>query len=89
MNDLSRSSFFDPDRDYEYEPPPGLERPPLPQVLFDLEKPTFNDFWKIVKRKRNSSDQPWQKWEFLCCLQIKQKNSVFTVGITLLYLGKV
>ena len=46
---------MDENRDYEYEPPPGLERPPLPQVLFDLEKPTFNDFWKIVKRKRNSS----------------------------------
>ena len=33
--------------------------------------------------------QPWHKWEFLCCLQIKQKNCIFTVGITLLYLGKV
>ena len=42
-------------RDYEYAPPPGLERPPLPQVIFNLEEPTFNEFWKIVKRKRNSS----------------------------------
>ena len=38
-----------------YAPPPGIERPLLPQVIFNLEKPTFNEFWKIVKRKRNSS----------------------------------
>ena len=50
-----KSKYVVPNRDYEYEPPPGLEQPPLPQVLFDLEKPTFNAFWKIVKRKRNSS----------------------------------
>ena len=50
-----KSKYVDENRDYEYAPPPGLERPPLPQVLFDLEKSTFNDFWKIVKRKRNSS----------------------------------
>ena len=50
-----KSKYVDKNRDYEYAPPPGLERPPLPQVIFNLEKPTFNEFWKIVKRKRNSS----------------------------------
>ena len=46
-----KSKYVDENRDYEYAPPPGLERPPLPQVIFNLEKPTFNEFWKIVKRK--------------------------------------
>ena len=83
-----KSKYVDANRDYEYEPPFGLEHPPLPhwQVLFDLEKPTFND---LNCEKEKKFILPWHKWELLFCLQIKQKNSIFTVGITLLYLGKV
>ena len=35
---LKWREYVDEDRDYEYEPPPGLERPPLSQVLVYLEK---------------------------------------------------
>ena len=82
-----KSKHVDANRDYEYEPPPGLERPPLPQVLFDLEKPTFNDFWKIVKRKRNSSSPGINGNSYV--VYKSSKKIAFTVGITLLYLGKV
>ena len=39
-----KSKYVDENRYYEYAPPPGLEHPPLPQVIFNLEKPTFNEF---------------------------------------------
>ena len=51
---LFKSKYVDANRDYECAPPPGLMRPPLPQVILNLDKPPFHDFWKIRKRKRNS-----------------------------------
>ena len=39
--DFFKSKYVDEHRDYEYAPPPGLERPPLPPVLFLFGKAYF------------------------------------------------
>ena len=68
-----KSKYVDENRDYEYAPPPGL----FSQVLFDLEKPTFNDFWKIVKRKRNSSSPGINGNSYVVYKSSKKKKLIY------------
>ena len=42
-----KSKYVDENRDYEYAPPPGLERPPIPQVILNLESQRSTTFGNL------------------------------------------
>lgn len=48
-------TYRDENRDYVYSPPPGLERPQLPEHVFSLRCPTEKELNRSVKRKRNGA----------------------------------
>jgi len=50
-----RETYSDPNRDFKYDPPPGLPRPEKPKIPFDVNFPDLAYFTKICWRKRNAS----------------------------------
>ena len=48
-------TYGDEGRDHKFEPPPGLERPKLPDSLFASRCPTLKELIRSVKRKSNGA----------------------------------
>jgi len=45
------TTYRDPGRDYKYQAPPGLPRPPLPSFAFDSRPPSKEELAATVRRK--------------------------------------
>ena len=65
-------TYTDDDRAHKYEMPPELQqqRPPLPEYLFDVEVPSYEDMVSQLNRKKNSSSPgrsalPYLVWKRL------------------------
>ena len=47
--------YRDENREYAYDPPPGLKRPKLPDYAFSRRCPTRKELARSVRRKRNAA----------------------------------
>ena len=49
--------YFDPDRQYVYNNTLDLPNVPLPNIPYDLEPPSFKEFYVALRRCRNGAIQ--------------------------------
>jgi hypothetical protein len=50
-----KKTYHDVGRGHEFQPMEGMKRPAAPEWLFDISRPTLQDYQKITKKKRNKA----------------------------------